>query len=278
MYGAPIATCSLILLNIVVSIAGFYNLSLFEGYKFQVDKILVKKDFIRLLSSGFLHTGWLHLFFNMWALYSFGNALEAMLGPWSFLLIYFASLLGGGAFSLIVHRHHADYSSAGASGAVCGLIFAFIALLPGADMGLFLLPIRIPGWLFGLLFVIISIYGIRSQRQNIGHDAHLGGAVIGMLVAILLHPEVVAVNYVAILIVLVPAVIFTYIIITRPQALLVDNLFFKEHAGTYTLDDRYNLAKGERQRELDRLLEKISRSGIHSLSVKERQRLEEYSK
>jgi hypothetical protein len=132
--------------------------------------------------------------------------------------------------------------------------------------------------LYGLIFILGSIYGIRSRNDNIGHDAHLGGALIGMAVAVLLNPWVIAENYVTLLVIAVPCIIFIYMIITRPDFLLVDNVFFNKHNRNYSVDQRYNMEKIDKQKELDRILDKINRSGMKSLTQKEKQALDEYSK
>lgn len=177
---------------------------------------------MRLISSGFLHVSWQHLLFNMFSLYMFSDSVELVLGSGKFLLIYFTSLVGGNLLSLLVHKNHSDYSAVGASGAVSGIIFAAIALQPSIGIGMFF--IFIPGWIYGILFVGISIYGIKSQKDNIGHDAHLGGALIGMLAAIALEPEALRYNYIVISLITIPAMVFIYLIITKPHLLLVDNL------------------------------------------------------
>ena len=278
MSGSGFLILLLIIANVWVSYKGFSNAAFFERYKFEVDRILVDRDYKRLVTSGFLHVGWTHLIFNMLALLSFSGMVSSSLGMFPFLLIYFASLIGGGVFSLLIHRHHGDYSSVGASGAVCGLMFASVALFPGMSMGLFLIPISLPGWLFALLFVLFSIYGIRSQTNNVGYDAHLGGALAGMIVALLLHPSAVAYNLPVILIILLPTLVLIYLIVTRPQTLLVDNFFFKTHNDYYSIDHKYNVDRTDQQQEVDRILEKISRRGMNSLSRKERNTLEDYSK
>jgi membrane associated rhomboid family serine protease len=271
--GTGITGFILIVANFVFSYKGFTNSAFFDGYKFDVDRILINKDYKRLITSGFLHVGWTHLIFNMLSLYLFSGAIEGFLGGLKFLIIYFASLMGGDLLSLFVHRNHGDYNAVGASGAVCGIIFASIALFPGMGIGFFGLPFSIPGWLYGILYVLFSIYGIRSGKQNIGHDAHLGGALIGMMTALIMQPAAFSENYFTILIIAVPVVIFIYLIITRPQILLVDNFYFKTHKDHYSIDHKYNEEKNNRQKEIDRILDKISRHGMNSLSKKEKEKL-----
>ncbi|MEN2398210.1 rhomboid family intramembrane serine protease [Flavobacterium sp. MC2016-06] len=263
--------------NVLLSYKGFNDRTFYDKYKFEVDKILINKEYYRLFTSSFLHVDWQHLIFNMLSLYFFFELVELQLGSVNFLILYSASLVGGDLLALFIHRNHGDYSAVGASGAVCGIIFAAIALFPGLGIGIFLLPFSIPSWLYGILYVAFTIYGIKSKRDNIGHEAHLGGALIGMLVAIVLFPACLRENYIPIIIVFVPSVLFIYFIITKPHMLLIDNNFFKSQKKYFSIEDRYNEEKRNRQLELDRLLDKISQKGINSLSKKEKQKLEELS-
>ena len=107
---------SLIVINIAFSYKGFTNALFFDSYKFEVERILINKDYKRLISSGFLHVSWTHLIFNMLSLYAFSGLLENQIGELNFLIIYFASLITGDLFALYIHRNHGDYSSVGASG------------------------------------------------------------------------------------------------------------------------------------------------------------------
>src|SRR5215510_14928409 len=109
-------TFLIIILNVIFSYRGFTNSLFFESYMFQVDKILVNRDYKRLITSGFLHVSWTHLIFNMLSLYFFSGSVEALLGPIGFVAIYFGSLIGGNLLSLFIHRQHSDYSAVGASG------------------------------------------------------------------------------------------------------------------------------------------------------------------
>ena len=265
----------IIVITVIFSARGFSNRAFFARYAFEVEKILLYRDYKRLFTSGLLHVNWLHLIFNMFTLYAFAGSLEYTLGWVNFLIIYVGSLLAGNLFALIVHRRHSDYTSVGASGAVNGVIFAAMALFPGMYVNLLFIPL--PGWLYALLFVAISIYGIRSRSDNVGHEAHLGGALVGMVIAILMHPSSLVENYIPILLVALPSIFFIIFIIRRPHALLVQNLFYRTHQN-YTVDDRYNIHKRNRQEEIDRILEKIHKRGMNSLTRQEKQTLKEYSK
>lgn len=268
----------LIVANVIISYQGFKNIAFYNTYKFRIDAVLWHKDYKRMVTSGFLHVSWMHLIFNMIALFFFSGSLEVYLGPVRFLIIYFLSLVGGDALSLLIHRKDYDYESVGASAAVSGIIFAAIALFPGMSINLLFIPIGIPGWLFGLIYVLYSMYGIKSNKNNIGHDAHLGGALIGLTSAIIMQPSALITNTWAIIIIAVPSVIFIYLIVTRPYILLIDNYFFKKHTDVITVDHKYNIERSSKQQQVDKILEKIHQKGMNSLTAKERQLLEDYSK
>ncbi|MCW3111814.1 MAG: Rhomboid family protein, partial [Segetibacter sp.] len=108
----------LILINFIVSYRGFKDSIFFEKYAFQIDRVLIHKDYKVLVTSGFLHVSWTHLLFNMFSLYIFSSNLESSIGPVNYLIIYTAGLVGGNLLSLFIHRYHGDYSAAGASGAI----------------------------------------------------------------------------------------------------------------------------------------------------------------
>jgi membrane associated rhomboid family serine protease len=260
----------------LVSYYGIKDAGVLDRYSFHVDSILIQKDYKRLITSGFVHTGWMHLVFNMVTLYYFSKELEIVLGLPRLLLLYAGSLVGGNLLALYIHRNHGDYRAVGASGAVSGMVFASIALFPGMEMSLMFIPYFIPSWAFGLLYVLYSIYGIKSQRDNIGHEAHLGGGLIGMVIAILYYPQILSINFIPILLITIPSVVFFYLILSRPGFLLVENPF-KSNPGVYTLEDKSNDMKRRNEKELDHLLDKISKTGINGLTKQEKERLEKLS-
>lgn len=207
-------TLGIIIVNGLFSYKGFEDKTFFEKYLFQMDKVLYQKQYYRLVTSGFLHGDWSHLLFNMMSLYSFSNILEDSIGPTKLLIIYFASLLGGDMLALVIHNGRGNYRAVGASGAVCGIIFAAIALFPEIKI------YTMPGWIFGVGYALYTIYGIRSNLGNIGHEAHLGGALIGLVTAIILEPRALDINLNTILLISTPSVIFILILIIKPEILL----------------------------------------------------------
>jgi membrane associated rhomboid family serine protease len=263
------ATIILIIANVIFSYSGFKDPRYLEDNLFNVDKILIGKEYKRLITSGFIHANWWHLGFNMMALYSFGSYIEMYFGSFNFLLIYFASLIGGDLLSLFIHRNDGNYSALGASGAVFGIVYSSIILDPFSEISLFML-MDMPAWAYGILFIAVSIFGIKSQAGNIGHDAHLGGAIIGMLVTIVLRPMLLEVHLSTILLLLIPSVFFIIWIIRKPEMMLVENLFAQKQ-GFQTMEDRYNARRATHQKEVDRILEKISKRGIDSLTAKEKE-------
>lgn len=258
----------------IYSYIGFNDVSFFEKNIFEVEKILLYKQYKRLFTAGFIHTGWLHLIFNLLALYFFSSALAGLLNGFQYLLIFFSSLVGGHLLALYIHRNHPGYRSAGASGAVSGLIFASIALFPDMPIALFPLPISFPAWIYGIVFMLFTLYGIRNKKESIGHEAHLGGAVAGMLSAILMFPESLVQNIIPILLILGPSLGFIILIVYKPQLLLITNAYT---GNKYTVDQRYNMQKRSKEEEVDRILDKINRKGMKSLSQRERSLLKEYA-
>ncbi len=276
METTSIAGLGILIVTCLISYKGIEDYGFLDQYSFKINAILVHKDYKRLFTSGFLHADWPHLIFNMLTFYSFSSSLEMALGIPRFLALYFGSLLGGNLLALFIHRHDSRYSAVGASGAVSGLVFACIALFPGMELGLLFLPLSIPGWAFGLLYTLYTLYGIKSKKDNIGHEAHLGGGLFGLGSAILMFPHVLQENYLPILLIVVPSSVFLFLVITRPDFLLAENPFLK-HKGVLTVDDKHNIKKRADEKELNELLEKINKKGIESLSVKEKERLEKLS-
>ncbi|MBR9860865.1 rhomboid family intramembrane serine protease [bacterium] len=217
----PADLTSWVLIGVIalISYQGFQDPQIVYKLLFDVGEIRRNKDYLRLLSSGFIHADWNHLLFNMLTLYFFADAVIAGLGIYLFLLVYFISLVGGNLLSLLLHKDEYNYKALGASGAVSGIVFSAIALVPGMKIGFIFIPIPFPAWIYGFGFVLYSIYGIRTRRDNIGHDAHLGGGILGVLATVAIFPELLYTNTLAISLILIPAIIFLLILKFKPELL-----------------------------------------------------------
>jgi len=198
-----IATLIIIAANVIISLKGFNDYSFFEKYKFNIAGIR-RGEQIRMVTSGFLHVDFSHLLFNMLTLYFFADVVINSLGVTSFLVIYIASLLIGNLLSYTFHKDQSYYSAVGASGAVTGVLYAAILLYPSMGLYLFFIPIAIPAWLFGILYLFYSIYGMKKSLGNIGHDAHFGGAIAGYGLTLLFAPYVIQQHLWVVLLLLAP--------------------------------------------------------------------------
>lgn len=180
----------ILIATIAMSYYGFNNATFFNRYMFNVGAVQ-KGDYVRLISSGFLHANWEHLIFNMISLFFFYEVVTDSMGELLFVLIYFGSMLLGNVFSLQIYKRQSYYSAIGASGAVSGIIFTAIALYPKAIKVNFL-----PGWLFGALYFGYSVFMMFNPQKgdNLGHTAHIGGALFGLAVVVLYAPTIVVHN------------------------------------------------------------------------------------
>ncbi len=143
----------------------------------------------QLITSGFLHADIGHLFMNMFTLYFFGPFMERVLGGPGFLVLYFGSMLAGGLLTLALRYREPSYRAIGASGAISGVVFGYCLLRPLQPIYIFLIPIGIPAFLFGIGYVAVSAFGMRSRWGRIGHEAHLGGALGGLALTVMLYPS-----------------------------------------------------------------------------------------
>lgn len=198
-----VITIILIAANVIISYKGFQDYSFFEKYKFNVGAVK-RGEQIRLFSSGFLHADTQHLLFNMLTLYFFADVVITLLNTTQFILIYMGSLLLGNLLSLYFHKNEYHYSAVGASGAVSGIIYAAILLRPGMSLYLFFIPIPIPAYVFGIGYLLYSIYGMKNRIGNIGHDAHFGGAIGGYLITLMLSPWLFKTNLLMVVLLAIP--------------------------------------------------------------------------
>lgn len=210
-------TVVLIVANGIFSFRGFSSRIFLEKYLFYVRGILGRNEYYRLFTSGFLHANIPHLAFNMLALYSFSQGIGRVIGILDFVLIYFGSLLAGNVLALQINRKNPEYRALGASGAVSGVIFSSILMYPHGSISFLFFPIAIPSWLFGIGFVLVSIYGIRTGLGNLGHEAHLGGAIAGVLISTMIEPRLLSTRLWLVAALVLPAAAYLYLLIKRPD-------------------------------------------------------------
>lgn len=182
------ATTIFLIANVLISITGFTNDNFVRWGLLNVHGVLKQNEWHRVLVSGFLHADPFHLFVNMLTLFFFGPPMEAILGAQNFFLVYLGALIAGNLGALFFHAREPHYSALGASGAVSGVLFSFCLFAPFTMIYLFA-ALPIPALLYAVLFVAYSIYGMRAQNDNIGHDAHLFGALGGVVLTIFLDPR-----------------------------------------------------------------------------------------
>ncbi|MEO7978416.1 rhomboid family intramembrane serine protease [Flavobacterium sp.] len=177
----------IIVVNVLISYKGFNDVAFFRKYEFHVGSIRSGEQ-IRMISSGFLHVDIMHLAFNMLTLYFFAPTVIAYLGNFSFILVYFGSLVFGSLLTMIFHKNDYSYRAVGASGAVTGVLYSAILLEPNSNVDLYFI-ISMPAYVFGIAYLLYSIYGMKAKNDNIGHTAHFGGAVGGYLITLIKYPS-----------------------------------------------------------------------------------------
>lgn len=185
-------TYIILIATVVVSIACFNNSSLFNKLSYSPYRMVHSNEWYRIISHGFVHGDWMHLFVNMFTFLSFGVYVEKVFaslgfGDGSFLLLYFGGMIAASLYDLWKYRDNRYYSSIGASGAVSAVLFTAIFMNPWDKIYLFA-AIPIPGIVFGFIYLWYCQYMAKRGGDNINHNAHFYGAVYGFILPILLEP------------------------------------------------------------------------------------------
>ena len=189
-------TTIIVILTALVSIQGFSNRQIIERFKHWPYAEHREGEWYRLLSSGFVHGGWLHLLINMFVFWQFGLFVEAqyqnefgeVLGPSLYVILYLSTIAVADLPTYFKHKNDYNYAAIGASGAVSGIVFIYILIYPWRMLWLWGL-VPIPSIVAGILYLVYSQYASRQSNTNIDHDAHFYGALYGMLFTILLEPR-----------------------------------------------------------------------------------------
>lgn len=244
-----------------------------DKFIFDIGDILARKQYYRLITSGFLHADWIHFAFNAWGLYILGGSFELRYGAWLPLLVFVLSIIGGCLFTLWVHRNH-EYRALGASGGVYGILFMYLLFYPDGYLQLMFIPITMPAWLFGTLLLGLSILAIIKQYGGVCHEGHVGGAMTGLLMTGIMFPKEILNNSKGLFAVLAGmCLLLLYYCYANPLFLPFKFAF---NVKRFKKDPQINDEADKRL--LDEILFKVSCDGIGSLSKKEKKELERLSK
>lgn len=173
----------------VVSIEAIRNTHFFPRFSFNPFSIKKFNQFERFITHGFIHVNWWHLIFNMLTLYFFAPQIESLykhfygksIGSIIFILFYFSAIIVSSIFDYFKYNKTSSYNAVGASGAVSATIFSYILFAPQSKLYMFFIPIPIPAWIFGLVYLFYSAYMAKKNVDNIGHSAHFWGGVWGLI-------------------------------------------------------------------------------------------------
>lgn len=189
-------TIVIIVFTVIFSLAGFSNKVLFSKYSFKPYAIKNNQEWYRFFTYAFIHVDILHFVVNMFVLYSFGRVVEysykylfGVKAYLFYLLLYVGGILFSVVFDFGKYKNNAYYSAVGASGAVSAIVFSSIIISPLDKIYIFFIPIGIPAFIFGIIYLIYSAYMAKNSKDNIGHNAHFWGAVFGIAFTLILKPN-----------------------------------------------------------------------------------------
>jgi membrane associated rhomboid family serine protease len=172
-------TLIIIIISVATSLYFFQNTEKLKEVTFNPYVVKHNNQWYRLITHALVHADFIHLFVNMYVLYSFGSFVEQFFPSNLYIVLYIGGVLIASLPSLIKHHNNPYYSSLGASGAVASVVFAAIIINPAGTL-LLMGIIPIPAWLFGILYLIFEAYMDKKSDDNIAHDAHFYGAVWGI--------------------------------------------------------------------------------------------------
>jgi|SRR5690554_14353 len=190
-------TLIIIVVTVLISIRAFKDAEIKYKWIFYPYKVNKEKEIYRIISHVFIHGDYMHLLFNMFVLFSFGQQMEYILniyfgqglGSLHFLALYFLGGLAASIWPYLRNKENPNYMSLGASGAVASVLFASILWMPEGGIYLMFIPFEIPAWLFGILYLLFEFYMSKKGGTGIAHDAHFGGAIFGVIYVLLINFE-----------------------------------------------------------------------------------------
>ncbi len=191
-------TLVIIAVTCLVSILCFYGKLDVRRLWFTAYGVWHRKEWYRMISYGFVHGGWGHLFFNMLTLYFFGGVVEkyftaafgAGAGVALYVVLYLSAIVVSSVGDLLKFKYVPSYCAVGASGAVSAVLFASILFEPKMGIYIYLIPIPVPGYLFAPLYLLYCWYMNKRNQDNIGHSAHFWGALYGLVFPLAFRPDI----------------------------------------------------------------------------------------
>ena len=196
-------TIIIIVITVAISMLAFSNREIMDKLQFTPYRTIHNKEWYNLFTHGFVHADYMHLFINMFVLYSFGSAVESIfkslqysgiIHSWilHFSVLYFGGIIIASLTTLKKHKDNFYYHSVGASGAVSAIVFTFIFFDPLQKL-LFMFIIPIPAIAFGILYLVYTHYMSKKGGDNINHDAHFVGSVFGFIYPLLINPKLISI-------------------------------------------------------------------------------------
>ena len=181
-------TLIIIAVTVLISIAAFRDEALINKLILWPRYMDSPQEYYRLLTSGFIHADWNHLLFNMFSLYFMGGVVEGVLGG-GIVTLYLTGIIVASLPSFLKNRNNNHYRSLGASGGTASILFFVIYMVPWGKLRLLFIPIPIPCIVFGVLYLLGEAYIAKRGQGNVNHDAHIWGAVYGLVYALIMDPS-----------------------------------------------------------------------------------------
>ena len=286
MENLAVVVNAIIFANLVISTKGLSSTSFLKRHGLVVDKVLTGREYRRLWSASWVHAHWSHLLLNTIMLFCIGFGVNWQIGVASFLFLFLMSQLGGNLIALFTYRDDGSgqYDAVGAAGGISGLLFAGVALSPSLSVVVPLVGFTLPVWPLAIVFLSVSIFALKPYSGTMIHDAHLGGAIVGLLLTPLVAPAILQNTLWIGIGISTPIIVLFYALIKAPENIITQTLSLptdgtlssweaaesavvSHHALDYlTVDD-----------EMDALLDKINQQGYHNLSHYELERLQSIS-